>query len=86
MIGHGDIDFDGFPSFSHRYFLRGRDEAAVRILFTPQRLAGFESVEPCAVAGAGQRLIYFEPDHLVWPGALDTFVARASRLFDLLRG
>ena len=86
LIGHGDIDFEGFPSFSHRYFLRGTDEAAVRALFTPQRLAAFESVEPCAVAGAGTRLIYFEPDHLVWPVALDAFLVRASRIFDLLRG
>ncbi len=86
MIGRRDIDFDAFPAFSRRYFLRGKDEAAVRALFTPQRLGAFETVEPCVVAGAGQRLIYFEPDHLVWPGALDAFVARASRMFDLLRG
>jgi hypothetical protein len=86
MIGRGDIDFDGYPTFSHRYFLRGNDEAAVRALFTPQRLGAFEGVEPCAVAGAGRRLIYFEPDHLIWPGALDTFLVRATRIFDLLRG
>lgn len=85
LIGHGDIDFDGNPVFSHRYLLRGREEAAVRALFTRERLAAFEDVEPCAVAGAGRRLIYFEPDHLVWPGALDAFLARASRIFDLFR-
>jgi hypothetical protein len=86
MIGHGDIDFDGNPVFSHRYFLRGQDEAAVRALFTPKRLAAFEGVEPCVVAGAGTRLLYFEPDHLIWPGALDAFLGRASRIFDVIRG
>lgn len=85
-LGHGDIDFEGNPVFSHRYFLRGKDEAAVRALFTPQRLAAFEGVEPCVVAGTGTRLIYFEPDHLIWPGALESFLARATRIFDVLRG
>ncbi len=85
ILGHGDIDFGGHPVFSKRYFLRGKDEAAVRALFTSQVLAAFEGVEPCAVAGSGHRLVYFEPDHLVWPGALDAFLGRASRIFDLFR-
>ena len=85
LIGHGDIDFDGNPVFSRRYLLRGVDEAAVRALFTRERLAAFEGVEPCAVAGLGKRLIYFEPDRLMWPGALDVFIVRARRMFDLFR-
>ncbi len=85
ILGHGDIDFGGHPVFSKRYFLRGKDEAAVRALFTPERLAAFEDVEPCVVAGRSHRLIYFEPDHLVWPGALDAFLGRANRIFELFR-
>jgi hypothetical protein len=85
-IGRQDIDFDASPAFSRRYFLRGDDEGAVRALFTPQRLSALEQHEPCVVAAAGTRILYFEPDHLVWPGAFDAFVARATKVFDLFRG
>jgi hypothetical protein len=85
-IGRQDIDFAGSPAFSHRYFLRGDDEAAVRALFTPERLRALEQHEPCAVAAAGGRIVYFEPDHLIWPGAFDAYVARATAVFELFRG
>jgi hypothetical protein len=85
-IGRQDIDFEGAPAFSRRYFLRGDDEDAVRSLFTARRLAALEQHEPCAVAAAGARILYFEPDHLVWPGAFDAFVTRAGKIFDLFRG
>lgn len=85
-IGRQDIDFAGSPAFSHRYFLRGDDEAAIRALFTPARLGALEQREPCAVAAAGGRILYFEPDHLIWPGAFDAYVARATAVFDLFRG
>jgi hypothetical protein len=85
-IGRQDIDFKGAPAFSRRYFLRGHDEDAVRGLFTTQRLAELEQHEPCVVAAAGARILYFEPDHLIWPGAFDAFVTRATKVFDLFRG
>jgi len=85
LIGHRDIDFEGSPVFSRRYFLRGEDEAAVRALFTPERRTAFENVEPCGVAASGRRLVYFEPDRLVWPGALDAFLERATRIVGMFR-
>lgn len=39
FTGNKDIDFAGHPAFSAKYYLRGRDERAVREFFTPQRLA-----------------------------------------------
>jgi hypothetical protein len=86
ILGRHDIDFASFPAFSRRYYLRGDDEAAVRALFTSERLQALEEGEPCALAGAGTRLIYFEPDHLIWPGALDAFVKRAGAVFARFRG
>jgi hypothetical protein len=38
-----------------------------------------------AYGRGARRLVYFEPDHLVWPGALDAFLGRATRIFDLFR-
>jgi hypothetical protein len=85
MVGREDIDFDASPAFSRRYFLRGEDEGAVRTLFTPDRRSALEQHEPCVLAAGGARIVYFEPDHLIWPGAFDAFVARATKVFDLFR-
>ncbi len=84
-LGRRDIDFEGSPVFSRRYFLRADDEAAVRALFTAERRRALEDHDPCVVAAAGTRIVYFEPDHLIWPGAFDAFVAGAVRIFDLFR-
>jgi hypothetical protein len=84
-VAHQDIDFDAFPGFSRRFFLGGDDESAVRGLFTAERLRALEGHEPCVLAGKGKRMIYFEPEHLLWPGAFDGFVSRAGALFDRFR-
>ena len=34
LLGYQDIDFDSHPGFSKEYMVKGRDEAAVRKLFT----------------------------------------------------
>ncbi len=45
-FGYSDIDLDGAPEFSRRFFLHGKDEAAVRALFTPQITQVFEQLDP----------------------------------------
>jgi hypothetical protein len=44
-LGYSDIDIDGAPNFSRRFFLHGADEAAVRELFKPEVTQVFEQLE-----------------------------------------
>ena len=37
---------DGAPDFSRRFFLHGKDEAAVRALFKPEITQVFEQLDP----------------------------------------
>jgi hypothetical protein len=45
-LGYSDIDIDGAPDFSKRFFLHGKDEAAVRALFKPEITHVFEQLDP----------------------------------------
>jgi hypothetical protein len=42
-FGFGDIDFDTHPVFSDKYQLKGKDEPAIRALFTPTLLTAIEN-------------------------------------------
>jgi hypothetical protein len=45
-LGYSDIDIDGAPDFSKRFFLHAKDEAAARALFTPEVTQVFEQMDP----------------------------------------
>ena len=45
-LGYSDIDIDGAPDFSRRFFLHGKDEATVRALFKPVITQVFEQLDP----------------------------------------
>jgi hypothetical protein len=63
-VGYTDIDFDGAPEFSRRFFLHGEDPAAVRALFTPDVTHAFEQLSPqhhLFVGSSGSWLAFSRP-------------------------
>lgn len=59
MLGMQDIDFDEHPKFSRTFLLRGPDEAAVRTLFTPERIHYMEEHPTLSIEGQGDQLAVF---------------------------
>lgn len=66
MLGHRDINFPAFPSFSRRYLLRAGDEAALRRLFTPDIIRFFEQRNRTihVAARSGWVAIYYPGRHV----------------------
>jgi hypothetical protein len=44
-FGYKDIDIEGAPEFSRRFFLHGDNETAVRALFKPEVTQVFEQID-----------------------------------------
>ena len=59
FFGGQDIDFEGHPTFSEMYVLKGPDEDAIRRFFTPTLLTFFETKVGDNVEGAlGKMILY----------------------------
>jgi hypothetical protein len=77
-LGLQDIDFDADPSFSQAYWLRGRDEPAIRALFTPA-VRRFLAAHPGQrVAASGPYLAWWVEGGLPNADALDAFLERGD--------
>lgn len=83
-IGHGDINFDSHPTFSHDYLLRGDDENAVRELFTDDVLAFYEQHSGLSTEGAGNKLLVYRDEVLLAPDDIKPFLKEALQLLSLL--
>jgi hypothetical protein len=60
--GH-DIDFDNFPVFSRKYYLRGENEEAIRKFFTDEVVSFLESHESIHIeAHRNKLLVYLKRD------------------------
>jgi hypothetical protein len=61
MLGGQDIDFDDDPKFSKSFVLQGPSETQVRQAFHPAVRDFLVQHHPCAVEGAGQVLLFYQP-------------------------
>ena len=69
-LGYKDIDIDGAPDFSKRFFLHGNDEAAIRALFKPeltQVLEGVDSKTHLYATGGGSWVVLYERPGVLMP-------------------
>ncbi len=69
-LGYSDIDLDGAPDFSRRFFLHGKDQAAVRALFKPEVTQVFEQLDPKTrlyASAAGTWLVLYGRPGLLLP-------------------
>jgi len=80
MMGYQDIDFESNPDFSKKYLLRGRDEAAVRNIFTNRVLIFFESEPGLCVEAEARTLIVYRHSAKVKPEAFRGFVDKGIQV------
>lgn len=66
-LGNKDIDFDDAPEFSRKFFLHGKDEAAIRQFFKRDLTLAFESgvSGEYFVCTSGRWLTVYRPNRLV---------------------
>jgi hypothetical protein len=87
-VGYSDIDIDGAPGFSKRFFLHGEDQAAVRALFKPEVTQAFEALDPkvqLSVSGSGPWLVAYRPGRLIPAHELRAFLQPAESLANAFR-
>ncbi len=82
-IGHGDINFESHPTFSHDYLLRGDDEGAVRELFTEDVLTFYEQHSALSTEGAGNKLLVYRSGVRLKPGDVGAFLKEALQLLSI---
>lgn len=69
-LGYKDIDIEGAPGFSKRFFLHGNAEAAIRALFKPeltQVLEGIDSKTHLYATGGGNWVVLYERPGVLMP-------------------
>ena len=85
-FGYQDIDFPGQERFSKKYLLRGRDEAAIRSLFTDEVLAYFTSNLDLSVEGRRGALIGYKGGKRMSPDGFRQVISQANRISKLFVG
>jgi hypothetical protein len=69
-FGYQDINFAGHPVFSKNYLLRGKEEEAIRNLFTEEVLAFYETNPKLSTEGDQNRLLVYRSSAPVEPSAI----------------
>jgi hypothetical protein len=84
LFGYQDIDFASHPRFSKTYLLRGKDEDAIRRVFTPAVLNFCETQQKLNVEGSGDKMIIYRYGTLQAKDVQD-LVRTAVQLNELMR-
>jgi hypothetical protein len=84
-LGYKDIDFPVYPKFSKQYFLRSKDETAVRNIFTDSLIQYYEQRPGLNTEGDGQRLVYYHGPKIVPADKIQEFLQQGHELFSLFR-
>lgn len=81
-VGWHDLDFDHRPEFSSRHFLRGKDEMAIRALFSDRALGLLEREErrDLILGGHGDALLIYSGNKFVKPEELEGYLDWAIRV------
>jgi len=80
-----DIDFPERPRFSSQFLLYGPDEAAIRRLFTLQRLDALERYPKLCIAGRGNCLFFYTSRTLGQPNEIGQYVGFVEQLHEVFR-
>lgn len=83
VFGYQDIDIEERPVFSKKYLLRGKDEDAIRKVFTRPVCDQFEANLGTNVEGLGSRLLFYNARRCK-PENLKTYIGEGLSFFKVL--
>ena len=84
-FGYSDIDFETHPQFSKKYLLRGKNEDAIRDVFTADALEFFEAGKGISVEARDGQLIYYRSGRRIKPEEIQAFMEQAFRCYALFK-
>lgn len=84
IFGYQDIDLDAHPEFSRLFLLRGSDEPRLQDVFAGAVAQFFELRPGCCAAGTGREVLFWRPNVLATPQALEPLVRDGSELVQRL--
>lgn len=82
-FGMQDIDFDNQPGFSSNYLLKGRDEEAVRSMFTDEHFDYFSHHLDWNIEGNGKDLVIYEANERQDPEDIKDFFEKGLKVMRL---
>lgn len=86
VLGMKDIDIGNASGFSKRYFLNGRDDAAIRRVFRQEVTDAFMLRNDWCVEAHGEVIVFWIKDRRVPPNDIRSFLVETMDLLQLLSG
>jgi len=81
-----DIDFSGYPGFSRKYYLRGKDEPTVRDFFNPALLGFLAAREEMHIECSHNRLLLYKRHDLLSSIEIRSLLDFAAELVSIMKG
>ncbi len=84
-LGWDDIDFEQYPVFSDKYYLKGDDEDFIRSAFDDNILKFFSKTSGWTIEAANYYLIFYSKNKLVPENTLAEFYKLGMGIYDLFK-
>lgn len=84
-LGWDDINFDQYPLFSEKYYLKGEDEAFIRHHFDDNVLKFFSNTSGWTIEAANYYMIFYANNSLVPENILMDFYRLGCGIFELFQ-
>jgi len=85
ISGEKDINFEDYPAFSKKYYLKGTDEAEVRKIFTPALIQLLESKKRRVSMEAYRNNVLIYKSGVLKPRSVESHSKEALEIIEILR-
>lgn len=82
VFGYQDIDIDSDPEFSKIYLLQGRNEKAIRNIFTPKICEILVEQKPLCIESRDNTMIFYQQYNRLAPEEIHPFYDEARKIYD----
>lgn len=84
LAGGKDIDFQGHPDFSNRYYLRSNNEEGTRAFFTKSLIDFLESSEQMHIEGHNGKLLVYKKRSILGTDEIEEMIRFSNALLSVL--
>lgn len=84
FFGYKDINFDSYPKFSKRYYLRGDNEVKVKSFFSDSKISFLEQNHGWTIFGHGRFICLYKKNNYISPEEYLAFIEETRALLKVL--